>query len=380
MPAPTDELIYTPARPAVSISLEPAFSAVYSLMLLAKPEKYSELGQWVFRTALSMSSQERQRHKLVLTGFYYAIIPTRTWSSFPDYLQYLQEVDPQVLIDQMLLAYAARRPGGMASLGAEPDRQANLKTVKQEVLVSEQAYLDFLRRQFGADHIDEEIESQAYQYLKDPPAMQELITAHLKFTWDRYLATEWQRAEPLLLQATQTLDGMDTQAMSRAELCRAITGQDLPDTPLKHLCETSPQVIFVPNLHAGSYLGWCQSALSGDTVRIFYRPPLPEAAQLNESQLSRAEVIVRLSALADDSRLQIIDYIAAHGEVHSQELIQALGMSQSTASRHLRQLSAVGYLLERRCDGAKCYALNSEQIEQSLKSISAYLRRHTEPH
>ena len=380
MPAPTDELIYTPTRPAVRISMEPAFSAIFSLMLLAKPEKYSELGQWVFRTALSMSSQERQRHNLVLIGFYYAVTPARTWLSFPDYLQFLEEVDPQVLIDQMLLTYALHQPGGLAQLASQPAQEAKLKAVKQKALASEQAYLDFLRGQFGADHIDAEIESQAYQFLMDPPAMQNLITAHLRFMWDHYLAAEWQRAEPLLRKATQALNGMDTQAMSRAELCRAVTGQDLPDTPLKHLCETSPQVVFVPNLHAGSYLGWCQTALSGDTVWIFYRPPLPRAAELKESELSRAEIIVRLSALADDSRLQIMEYIAAHGEVRSQQLIQALGMSQSTASRHLRQLSAVGYLVERRCDGAKCYAINSEQIEQSLKSISGYLQGRSESH
>jgi DNA-binding MarR family transcriptional regulator len=65
--------------------------------------------------------------------------------------------------------------------------------------------------------------------------------------------------------------------------------------------------------------------------------------------------------------------VAEAGELRSQDIINRLELSQSAASRHLQQLSATGYLTERRCEGAKCYRLNSERIENTLRAVSAFL-------
>ena len=46
--------------------------------------------------------------------------------------------------------------------------------------------------------------------------------------------------------------------------------------------------------------------------------------------------------------------------------MQGLDLSQSAASRHLKQLSATGYLLERRFSGAKCYKLNPQRIRDTF--------------
>jgi DNA-binding IclR family transcriptional regulator len=65
--------------------------------------------------------------------------------------------------------------------------------------------------------------------------------------------------------------------------------------------------------------------------------------------------------------------VAEEGEQRSQDIMIRLELSQSAASRHLQQLTATGYLTERRCDGAKCYRLNPERIESTLRAISAFL-------
>jgi predicted ArsR family transcriptional regulator len=61
------------------------------------------------------------------------------------------------------------------------------------------------------------------------------------------------------------------------------------------------------------------------------------------------------------------------GEARSQDIMQTLELSQSAASRHLQQLSATGYLTERRCEGAKCYRLNSDRIEETLLAVRVFL-------
>jgi DNA-binding MarR family transcriptional regulator len=59
--------------------------------------------------------------------------------------------------------------------------------------------------------------------------------------------------------------------------------------------------------------------------------------------------------------------------MRSQEIIEQLGISQSAASRHLNQLSATGYLIERRCSGAKCYSLNQERVQDTMRAVEAFL-------
>jgi DNA-binding transcriptional ArsR family regulator len=131
------------------------------------------------------------------------------------------------------------------------------------------------------------------------------------------------------------------------------------------------QVIFVPSAHIGPYLGkhWA----GGDTLWVFFGARLPEGVPFHAPDLSRAEIVVRLSALADDNRLRILKLISEKGELSSQEIMASLGFSQSAASRHLKQLSATGYLSERRCNGAKCYQLNPERIENTLRAVSSFL-------
>jgi DNA-binding transcriptional ArsR family regulator len=59
----------------------------------------------------------------------------------------------------------------------------------------------------------------------------------------------------------------------------------------------------------------------------------------------------------------------------AQDLIEAIQLSQSSASRHLRQLVATGYLIERRQESAKCYRLNPVQLEATLTALRAYVSR-----
>ena len=135
--------------------------------------------------------------------------------------------------------------------------------------------------------------------------------------------------------------------------------------------ERPGQVIFVPSVHVGPYLGklWA----GGDTMWVLFGARIPEGVQFHAPDLSRAEIVVRLNALADDIRLRILRLISDEGEQRSQDIMTRLQLSQSAASRHLKQLSATGYLNERRCNGAKCYTLNAQRVEDTLHAVSSFL-------
>jgi DNA-binding transcriptional ArsR family regulator len=305
----------------------------------------------------------------VFFGLYFAMVAEQSWPSFPTYVDHLATRNHNTLRDKLLAVYAQHRPlphGEDQPWYDEPppiDLEAILKDVD--------SYLDFLRERYEMSQSDAEIEAQAHAYLIDPPAMQDLIVSHLRKMWDEYLAPEWERVEPMLQDAVEAFQQIDLSRMSKFEAGELITGQELGRERWEQKFERVKQVIFVPSAHIGPYLGkhWA----GGDTLWVFFGARLPEGVPFHAPDLSRAEIVVRLSALADDSRLRILKLISEEGELASQDVMASLGLSQSAASRHLKQLSATGYLSERRCNGAKCYQLNPERIENTLQAVSNFL-------
>jgi DNA-binding transcriptional ArsR family regulator len=367
MPGPIDELILTAEVETVTIGLEPVASGLYSLMLIYKAEHISGLSDWVIETAAAMTQEERERLALLINGLPYAIIPERSWPSFPAFLQHLENQDAHRLRDKLLTAYARVPP----ILGRDCWRmeQEPLDVDLEEVLASEDAYLGFLKERFDADHLDEAVERKAYAYVKDPPAMQRLIVSHLRSMWERYLGPEWERAKPMLRDAVKAWQQVDFSGMSRLEAAQLITGQTLEGEKWETLDEME-RVIFVPSAHAGPYYG---RLFGGGILWVMFGARPPEGVAFDAPDLSRAEIVVRLNALADDTRLRVLKLISDRGEQRSQDIMEQLDVSQSAASRHLKQLSATGYLAERRCNGAKCYALNTERIANTLKAVESFL-------
>ena len=362
MPAPTENILVTQPE-IIGFDLEPAYNAIQSLMFLSQAKKLSGLGEWVTKTLARMTAEEKHHHELVLVGLHFATVPFQSWPSFAAYLEHLSTVNPETLRDKILDTYAF-----MPCRAGAPEPVID----RQEALVDGETFLVYLKQRFEPDHIDDLIESEAYTYLINPPALQTLIVSHLTYMWDTYLAVEWAKVEPMLRDAVDAFRQVDFSQMDRIEAAEFITGQRLSEKHWEKKMLESEQIVFVPSAHAGPYLGMFPR---GDAVRVVFGARLPEGVEVDAPDLSRAEILVRLGALADDTRLSILKLVADEGELRSQDIIKQLDLSQSAASRHLTQLSATGYLIERRCNGAKCYSLNTERLENTLRAVSAFLIR-----
>ncbi len=368
MPNPVRDLI-VPDIPPIAVSLAPAQNALQSLWLLIDTKTKTGLGDWVIRTAGALTPEEREMNKLVLIGFYYIVIPKQNWTDFPTYLDHLAARNPVALRDEMLETYTQMLPplenGECQDMLAEP-----LPIDWETILESADTYLDFLHKHFGTDHIDDDLETKAYSYIVDPPAMQEIIVSHLRNMWEKFLAPEWERTKPMLQDAVSAFRQIDFSDMSKLGALQLIAGQISEEKRWESRLGEVEHVIFVPTAHIGPYLG---TSRSRDTLWVFFGARIPKGVQFHAPDLSRAEIVVRLNALADDTRLRILKLISEKGELRSQDIMRGLDLSQSAASRHLKQLSATGYLSERRFSGAKCYELNSERIKDTLQAISTFL-------
>ena len=360
MPA-TNELVKTPTKSMIHVGLEPAHNALYSLILLHKSEYMSGYSEWITQTAVSLTREQLHTNKIVTNGLFYAIAPRRSWSSFPAYVDHLAAVNPVILRDRVLAAY-----NHMPCMNEYPDLSLEV------VLSSREQFLNYLYGRFPVESVDAAVESEAYLLLKNPPRMQEVIVNHLRMMWSRVLADEWSRRRSILEASVAAYQPLDFSQMTPIEAAQVIVGQ--PELPEKwhHLLNESSyeQVIFVPSPHLGPYLG---NFFTQETLWMLFGARLPVGSQINVPDLSRSELLVRFGALADDTRLQILHLISQEGEICSQAIRQRLDLSQSATSRHLKQLSATGYLSERRREGAKCYQLNVDRFEDTLQALSKFL-------
>ncbi len=371
---PDPDSIVSPTISTVSVALEPAQSVLNSLMLLDQTEKLSGLDEWVTRTFAAMTPEQRHTNHLVMMGLHYASVPDRSWSSFPAYVDHLETQDPNTLRDWIFNAYAQRETVDGCKYCALSDPTDGRMAVDIAPLLADvDVFLEFLRERYPAESIEPEIESEAHRYLNDPPAMRSLIVSHFRCMWDQFLASEWERVRPMLQASVDAFRQLDLGNMSKLEGARLVLKRDMTKEKEESLKLTFDQVdrlVLVPSAHLGPYFG---KARSGNTMWMLFGARIPRGAQVYAPDLSRAEILVRVNALADDTRLRILKLVAEEGEQRSSEIMGKVELSQSAVSRHLKQLSATGYLNERRCEGAKCYILNPGRVEDTLRAISLYL-------
>jgi ArsR family transcriptional regulator len=204
----------------------------------------------------------------------------------------------------------------------------------------------------------------------EPVALKQLLTEHIRWFWKNHLQAEWNRVLSILEESAKAFNQIDYSDRTRVEIIEFITGKELSETKWGDALLGANQVIFIPNAHYGPYL---RTIKIGDNFYIYFGAHLPEGSDIRVPELDRAEIVSRISALADDTRLQILQMIAENGEMRSQEIMEAINLSQPSISRYLSQLTAAGYLQERRANGAKAYILNRDRIEKTLKAVHAFL-------
>lgn len=349
------------------VMLEPALNAFGSMLLICKAEDEPGIHEWVTRTRMQMSNEERFRHKLVTIGFHYAILPQTPGITFEGYLDNLEATPPSEFRDRLLNAYAD------ICLTGGPQTSISEPVDWDEVLSSAQNYVEFLRSRFGSELTDEEMETRAYQYVVDPVALKQLVTGHIRWFWHNYLQTEWKRVRPMLEESARAFNQVDFSNMTRVQIVEFVTGKEINESKWGDEFLKAKELIFIPNAHYGPYM---RATRIEDNFYIYFGAHLPEGSDIRVPELDRAEIVARISALADDTRLQILQMIAEKGEMRSPEIMEAVNLSQPSVSRYLSQLTAAGYLQERRAGGAKVYILNKDRIEKTLQAVSAFLLGH----
>ncbi len=345
----------------VTFDLAPAYNVLSVLLLL--DERLPGFSDWIQQTASDLPEDVLQTNALVAPAAS-LFFDDQPWPSFPAFVDQLETLDPHEMRDrevEMLLKKGA----------SYLEDDSSLPTA-EELLADRERYLAFIEEVHCCKDypFDKERSEKEFALLQDPPARKELMISHLRRMWDTILVEEWEYHLPMLQECAEAFEALDLRSMSTSEAVQHVVDREVPDEWMD-LFEELENIILIPSPYIGPYL--LMISKSETTARIIFGARMPKGAVIQSPALNRTELVARMSALANDTRLSILHLLSSEGELGSQDIMSRLDLSQSAASRHLQHLMATGYIVAQRKEGAKIFRLNSDRINDVFLALKDFL-------
>lgn len=352
------DILPPPRTVTVQVTLAPVLNLLYSMTLLDWSEANSGFSTWITQTAQSMPAELRRNNRIA--SFLTELVEEEAFKheSFPTFLAHLETMDFAVLLSRIVAQITQKH--GLTINASAASRDAYLAHMVAAVSHKDKG-----------DDSDTEVFGAVFDLMLDPPAAKTFLIGHLKAMWERYLEPEWARVSPMLVETCSMFQQLDLNDLTPLEAIQAITGRDM--SLWEDDDSEQETLIFVPSAHIGPYLTKLKAPDA--SAYIMFGARVPEGLPSQSTELSLREMLVQLNALADESRLHILELLTHHRELTSVDFQTRLGLSQSAASRHLRQLVATGYLNERRRDLNKLFSLNPRRVTETTAALQMLLTR-----
>lgn len=369
-------VVGTPAlRMDVRVSLPLDLVSACSLLYRAVPG--SGLDPWLIATRRALSPQLRADLDL-LHGFsgrllYYMEEPVMAFeplqpdhldATFDDLVVFLDGLPPDAYLE-------------MARHAIVRVHAANGDEVTPPAGGDEPGWRRFVEAGLTTASADEVI-----PLLMNPGELRERTLRLYRGVWEERYAAEFTARLPDLRRSVELAATAESRGFSLA--FADLTGNRLPTTLLGGLNAAS-RVLFCPSAHLGSFVSYI--LYPPNLIVFFGAPDLlsragqgamdqvpsdPASVALEGESLStvnNAMLLEALRALADPSRLSIIDLLQG-GELYAQEIVGRLGVAQSAVSRHLAQLDRAGLITVRPERGVKYYAINHARMQAVAMAIA----------
>ncbi len=343
----------------VIIDIAPALNALNSFTTVAEAEESPGISTWSTQIRKKLSATELDTHYLLahwigIDALSNVIDHTAALSSFAAYLELLNELDPLRFRDDILYW-----------LVACPSCRLNYKQMRtvdnpKMLLISWESFWGF----FGHEQADEakiEMGRRVFELLHAPEKLHDLIKDYLFFFWDTYLEEEWDRNLSRLKKAEDHYRHINISGMSHFEIIEQITQRNLRGAFRPEILQQYSILRFIPSPHTGPYI---LKSGNQDELQIAFGAYRYSDMGQRPTSLDNKLVVEQMKALADGTRLEIINMLRSEKELGTPEIIDRLKLSKSTASRHLRQLYATG-IIEARVDEdglSKYYRVNPDAV------------------
>jgi DNA-binding transcriptional ArsR family regulator len=355
-------------RITTAVSLPLNLVSILSLLYRAVPG--SELDPWLIATRRGLPPELKETLDL-LHGFsgrllYYVEEPVmrfhplradRLGATFDDLMQFMVE-QPPVTYREMAANALARvhRDLGRPPLDLEGAGDAAWRRALDPALTT--TYPDDI-----------------LPLILDPIQLKERTIGLFRGVWEHGYGADYAAALPMLTEAARLGAGTADRGFGLA--FADLTGSRPPGSLIALLADAET-VVFCPSLHIGSFISYINYPpaliVFYDALGLINRvntgivaPPVEPIAP-PKGRLGADELVEPLRALADPTRLRILDALA-NGELYAQEIVNRLGIAQSAVSRHLAQLERCGVVGVHAKRGMKYYAINPEQLDALATAI-----------
>lgn len=351
----------------ISFGVDPIYSINGTICVLAFNSDLDGLPDWVSRTVKALP--EDKTAQLKKYGCAVQLVSMTSAGDFPSWLDELAGLEPDLV---QRASYDHIREEYVKVLGSDRGFPA-----LDEMKSSRETYFTVMKQIVEPEHWDYKCAmlENDWIHFENPKEFVRGAAEFYSWLWDNHLAAEWEKEKPYLEEAAEAFRSVDYSSLSTIEAFQKITDRDSVHDKFESWFPHVNEIRFIPSAHLGPYIMMID--VHGGVLRFMIRARIPDEAtrKPHSSQLGRSEILMRLSALGDDVRLRILELASQKGEVSTQDVMDLLGLSQSSASRHLNQLAATGFLTTRPVDRVKQYSFNLKRLKGTFDALENFLTR-----
>jgi DNA-binding transcriptional ArsR family regulator len=364
-----DLLTYAPTVTA-EFHLSLPQDLITSLRLLQAVDAFEGLSEWVYQTAAALPDDFR-------AGLHVLGYPIKwcfrrqdslIWRLEPDhpahasweaFRGYLDEI-PAPEFQRVLLLNLAQEAGQphLPTAANRPELRRMLRAVRQQD-----------EEKWGQIFVDLADDEPLIALVQSPQRLKQELIGLLARFWETYYSQDFETHREAMAHSV-AYHRRQTYPRSFPDLFRQVTGRGLPpatqDYVQKHL-DKIERAVFCPCAHLGLYF---QFTLSYPTLVVAFNYRTTPAHATDGA--AAIELFPPLKALADETRLHILSLLQER-EMYAQEIVEAVGLSQSTVSRHLQLLERTELLTTRHMHGMKFYSINQTKSRVILDALKHLL-------
>ena len=359
--------------PSIEIEFHESFpqTILSTMLLLRAVHRFEGMSEWTIEVAKGLSPVlTRNLEKLDLVMAYclgswvdlvghYKLFSLSDFDALMEHLRTLPTGAYRAAarrgLDRLLVEWALA-PANSA-VEAEPDwiasllalvwgeRQAHMGEQADETLTDAQKLLD---------------------YFSQPNLLRELVLTTLEGFWESLPREEFYQDSARVRQAVSFYREKSHPKDFRSAF-KAITGRTIPSRLNKRL-KSVRTVIMMPMCHLGPYLVVLPY---GDRMYVSFNASMALIQSCKDSNI--AILYPPLKALADETRLQIV-HLLCDGELYVDEIADRLGISHSSASRHLSLLATASILDTRKENRLRFFRLNVPYLHSLTSNLQEFFR------
>jgi DNA-binding transcriptional ArsR family regulator len=364
------DIVFVGEQPAkrIRFASEPVYNALCSLCLLNQ-DHLDRISNWVDVTRQHLTDEERAQAERACQVTQFVGGDS---STSPDSLDLPSSLDRLATAD----------PGELRRINATRLRlkaATYLSPVDvpevQEIISDREICVNLMYRLCVAKGCEEDFnreeEVAAFDALHDGVVFRDKIVESARHLWEKYLKEEWPKVSQTIATSVRAFESIQIPGDTIADQLKFVTEREaIPNTWVQPL-ELAQEVVFIPSVHIGPFMILFE--YDGHTAYIVGRARIPAGSSVNAVELDRSDLLIRLEALSDGTRLRVLELAGSRGTITTQDVMDTLELSQSSASRHLTQLTATGLLAVDASERTKRYRVNSGRIDQVFDGLKDLL-------